>query len=187
MLLRVILFFRIFECCIGRLFNCNDRCFFIWREAPKPKCLPGLVRPFKVWFQRWPKKGSDSTWKFLCLRSWKLSIAGRSGILDVLGDYLTAMTGLRESRLWWKVHLAYPATLQALHPILRNKEFKYNIRLLKIPTGRRHPVGYLQAWPRIWTREDREQILQVARAWLEPGTAGLRVRRADHSATLPPN
>ena len=26
---------------IGRLFNCNGRCFFIWREAPKPKCLPG--------------------------------------------------------------------------------------------------------------------------------------------------
>ena len=33
---------------IGRLFNCNDRCFFIWREAPKPKCLPGLVSPLKV-------------------------------------------------------------------------------------------------------------------------------------------
>ena len=79
---------------IGRLFNCNDRCFFIWRKAPKPKCLPGLVSPIKVWFQRWPKKGSDSTIKFLCLRSWKLSIAGRSGILDVLGDYLTAMTGV---------------------------------------------------------------------------------------------
>ena len=30
------------------------------------------------------------------------------------------------------------------------------------------------------------QIQQVARAGLEPGTAGLRVRRADHSATLPP-
>ena len=26
----------------------------------------------------------------------------------------------------------------------------------------------------------------MARAGLEPGTAGLRVRRADHSATLPP-
>ena len=48
------------------------------------------------------------------------------------------------------------------------------------------PVGYLQAWPRIWTRDDREQIQQVARAGLEPGTAGLRVRRADNSATLPP-
>ena len=33
---------------IGRIFNCNDRCFFIWREAPKPKCLPGLVSPIKV-------------------------------------------------------------------------------------------------------------------------------------------
>ena len=32
----------------------------------------------------------------------------------------------------------------------------------------------------------RAQIQQVARAGLEPGTAGLRVRSADHSATLPP-
>ena len=47
-------------------------------------------------------------------------------------------------------------------------------------------AGYLQSWSRIWTRDYREQIQQVARAGLEPGTAGLRVRRADHSATLPP-
>ena len=38
---------------------------------------------------------------------------------------------------------------------------------------------------RIWTRDDREQIQQVARAGLETGTAWLRVLRADHSATLP--
>ena len=31
------------------------------------------------------------------------------------------------------------------------------------------PVGYLQAWPRISTRDDRQQIQQVARAGLEPG------------------
>ena len=41
---------------ILRLFNCNDRGFFIWREAPKPKFLPGLVSPIKVWFQRWQKR-----------------------------------------------------------------------------------------------------------------------------------
>ena len=29
------------------------------------------------------------------------------------------------------------------------------------------------------------QIQQVATAGFEPGTAGLRVRRADHSATMP--
>ena len=29
------------------------------------------------------------------------------------------------------------------------------------------PVGYLQAWPRIWTQDDREQIQQVARAGRE--------------------
>ena len=47
------------------------------------------------------------------------------------------------------------------------------------------PAGYLQAWRRIRTRDDREQIQQVARARIEPGTAGLRFRRADYSATLP--
>ena len=60
-------------------------------------------------------------------------------------------------------------------------------RIQKNPTWQEAAtVGYSQAWPRIWTRDDREQIQQVARAGLEPGTAGLRVRRADHSATLPP-
>ena len=36
----------------------------------------------------------------------------------------------------------------------------------------------------LWTTE--KQIQVVVRAGLEPWTAGLRVRRADHSATLPP-
>ena len=35
-------------------------------------------------------------------------------------------------------------------------------------------------------KKKRVQIQQVARAGLEPGTAGLRVRRADQLATLPP-
>ena len=38
----------------------------------------------------------------------------------------------------------------------------------------------------ILTGDDRVQIQQVARAGLEPGTAGLRVRRGNHSATLSP-
>ena len=79
---------------ILRLFNCNDRCFLLLREAPKPKFLRGLVSPIKVWFERLPKKGSDSTWKFLCFRSSKLSKTGLSGILDVFCDYITAMTGV---------------------------------------------------------------------------------------------
>ena len=48
------------------------------------------------------------------------------------------------------------------------------------------PVGYLSTRSRIWTQDDRGQIQQAARAGIEPGTAGLRVRRADNSATLPP-
>ena len=58
--------------------------------------------------------------------------------------------------------------------------------VLKSGTGRRQPVGYLQACLKIWTRDDREHIQQVARAGLKHGTAGLRVQRGDLSATLPP-
>ena len=36
-------------------------------------------------------------------------------------------------------------------------------------------------------RTHRVQIQLVARAGLEPGTAGLQVRRTDHLATLPPH
>ena len=38
----------------------------------------------------------------------------------------------------------------------------------KKKTWRRQPVHYLQAWLRIWTRDDQEQILQVAKVGLEP-------------------
>ena len=41
-------------------------------------------------------------------------------------------------------------------------------------------------WPRIWTQNNQEQIQQVARVGLKPGTTGLWVRRADHMATPPP-
>ena len=70
--------------------------------------------------------------------------------------------------------------------IFRKKSFKYNVTGLKTPTGRRQLVGYLQVWPRIWTRNNWEQIQQVARAGLEPGNAGLQVRCTDHLAMLPP-
>ena len=33
-----------------------------------------------------------------------------------------------------------------------------NITGFKIPTCKRHPVGYLQGWPRICTNDDLEQI-----------------------------
>ena len=46
---------------------------------------------------------------------------------------------------------------------------------IKNPTGRRQPVGYLQAWPRIWTRDYLEQIQQVAIAGFEPGTLELKI------------
>ena len=50
--------------------------------------------------------------------------------------------------------------------------------MLRIPTGRRQT-----SW--LFTNElvaTEKQIPVVVRAGLEPGTAGLRVRRADHSA-----
>ena len=44
------------------------------------------------------------------------------------------------------------------------------------------PAGYLQAWPRIWTRDYREQIQLVVRTGLELGASGLQVWRSNHSA-----
>lgn len=61
--------------------------------------------------------------------------------------------------------------------------WKVHIKGLKTPTGRRQSVGCSQAWPRISTRNDREQIQESGQSGLEPGTTTLRVRGADHSAT----
>ena len=69
---------------------------------------------------------------------------------------------------------------------LESKWFEYNVTRLKTPTSKRQPVGYFQAWPRIWTRDDWEQIQLAVRAVLKPGTARLRVWSSDRSATLPP-
>ena len=37
------------------------------------------------------------------------------------------------------------------------------------------PVGYLQAWLRIWTRDYKEQIQLEVRVALELGASGLQV------------
>ena len=47
------------------------------------------------------------------------------------------------------------------------------------------PVGYLQPWLRIWTRDYKEQIQLEVRAALELGASGLQVYHSNHSATLP--
>ena len=57
---------------------------------------------------------------------------------------------------------------------------------IKNPNWQEATSGLFTSAAEDWTRDDRAQIQQVARAGLEPGTTGLRVRRADHSATLPP-
>ena len=72
-----------------------------------------------------------------------------------------------------------------LYPLLLEPN-NLNKTGLKTPAGRRKTVGYLQELPRIWTRENREQIQQVTIAGFEPGTTRLRVQRADHSARLSP-
>ena len=56
-----------------------------------------------------------------------------------------------------------------------------NITWLRIPTGRRQTSGYLQKWPRSWTGVYQERTP----AGLEPATSGFKVRRPNHSATLP--
>ena len=48
------------------------------------------------------------------------------------------------------------------------------------------PAGYLQAWPRIWTRDYREQIQLAVGAGLELGASEWQVQRFNQSAMLPP-
>ena len=67
-----------------------------------------------------------------------------------------------------------------------NKQFKLNLRGLKVPTGRRQTTLVLQAWLRIWTRDYRKQIELAVRAALELGATDLQVQCSHHSATLPP-
>ena len=50
--------------------------------------------------------------------------------------------------------------------------------------ARGKPAGYLQAWPRIWTRDYREQMQLAVRAGLEFGASELQVQSSNHSATL---
>ena len=42
---------------------------------------------------------------------------------------------------------------------------------IKSKLAKGKPAGYLQAWPRIWTRDYREQIQLVVRAGLEQGAS----------------
>ena len=49
-------------------------------------------------------------------------------------------------------------------------------------------MAILQVWPRIYSRDYKGQIHQLAvRAGLELGASELQVQRSNHSATLPPN
>ena len=62
-----------------------------------------------------------------------------------------------------------------------------NITFLRIPTGR--IANQLATYKRrrgVEIGAAKKQIQVVVRAGLKPGTAGLRVRHADHSATLLP-
>ena len=64
---------------------------------------------------------------------------------------------------------------QIQHNIVKNPNWPEANQLAIYKRGRGFELG---------ATEKQTQI--VVRAGLEPGTAGLRVRRADHSATLPP-
>ena len=48
-------------------------------------------------------------------------------------------------------------------------------------------MAILQEWPRIYSRDYREQIQLAVRAGLELGASELQVQRSNHLATLPPN
>ena len=84
------------------------------------------------------------------------------------------------------MHLAYPASFQALH----SNTWK---QIIQIQHNRIKSLNWQEATSWLFTSvaEDLNSgrpiaIEQVARVGLEPGTTGLRVRRADHSATLTP-
>ena len=49
------------------------------------------------------------------------------------------------------------------------------------------PAGYLQAWARIWTRNDREQIQQAVRARFEVGASELHALRSKTPLTTRPH
>ena len=82
--------------------------------------------------------------------------------------------------------LAYPASLQALHSNTWKQIIQIEHNRIKNPNWQE-----VTSWLFTSVAKDfnsyynREQIQQVARAGLEPGTARLGVRRANHSATLP--
>ena len=80
----------------------------------------------------------------------------------------------------WEVHSAYFSIINNYERIIQIEP-----NSIERPTGRRQVVSYLQTWLRMCTRNDLEQIQQATRVGLEHGTAGLLVRRTDHSATMP--
>ena len=61
-----------------------------------------------------------------------------------------------------------------------------NLTRLGIQLARGKPVGYLQAWSRIWTRDYGKQIQPVVRVGLELGASKLQVQRSHDSATFSP-
>ena len=65
--------------------------------------------------------------------------------------------------------------LQIEHNIVKNPNWPEANQLAIYKRGRGFELG-----------RTKKEIQEVVRAGLEPGTAGLRVRHADHSATLPP-
>ena len=65
--------------------------------------------------------------------------------------------------------------IQIEHNIVKNPNWPEANQLAIYKLGRGFELGPTE-----------KQIPEVARAGLEPGTAALRVRHADHSATLPP-
>ena len=65
--------------------------------------------------------------------------------------------------------------IQIKHNIVKNPNWPEANQLAIYKRGRGFELGRTE-----------KQIQVVARAGLEPGTAGLRVRHADHSTTLPP-
>ena len=86
-----------------------------------------------------------------------------------------------------EVHLVYPSSLQALYSNTQKQIIQIQHNRIKKPNWQKATSQLFTSVAEDLNSGQPSTNPASARAGLEPGTAGLRVRRADHSATLPPD
>ena len=98
-----------------------------------------------------------------------------NGWCKCLRSYILKKEGLRTS-LQWKVHLTYPASLQALYTNTWKQIIQIQYNRVKNPNWQKATSWLCTSVVENLDSDNRGQIQQIARAGLEPETAGLWVR-----------